>query len=754
MAVKHIRIKVFGVVQGVGFRPFVRNLAVDLGISGSVCNHGPYVDIEAQGGEQELAAFLHDLSAKAPARSKIQKIVVKDCNILNYQTFEILQSSQTSGQAFPSPDISICSECSSELFDKNSRRYLHPFINCTACGPRFTILKSMPYDRSKTSMSKFEMCNECEHEYKNPADRRYHAQPVCCNKCGPALKILKKPNNLPENPISAVRAIINSGGIAAIKGIGGFHLCCDASNKTAIERLRVLKNRPQKPFAVMVRDLKTAKREVMLNKETECLLNSPQRPILLLEKRIGGKIDENVAPGNLNIGIMLPYAPVQLLIFDYPDGITLTDCLVMTSGNLSGEPICASDEEALKCLSDLCDIILSNDREILSRADDSVMTIYNGGEYMIRRSRGYVPLPISFVKKGKQSVFAVGGELKNTFCLTNGDKMYLSAHIGDLSSAKSVDVLEKSYQRMKSMLNISPQMAVCDLHPGYNSSAFAKSIGLPVLQVQHHYAHIAACMAENGFAGELIGIAFDGIGYGDDGTIWGGEFLKASYDSYERLSSISPFALAGGDAASRECWRPAVGQLVMIFGEKTANKICSSLGICTDKQFMFQTALIRNRVNCVTATSAGRLFDAVSAILSLCLESTFEGEAAMKVETAAKRFEKTGGKPILLPADTTNDIIKAIAEYACDGACAERLAYSFHDALSRFILNTCERLRDETGISITALSGGTFSNKLLLSMCENKLLAHGFKVFTHHNVPCNDGGLALGQAAVALYHGN
>lgn len=750
MATKHLKIKVFGVVQGVGFRPFVRNLAVKYGIIGSVCNKGPYVDIEAQGGEQLLAAFLHDLKKRRPARAEIRKIETESREIKEYSGFEIIESKASDGEVFPSPDIAICDDCARELFDKTDRRYLHPFINCTACGPRLTILTSMPYDRVRTSMSEFEMCPDCREEYKNPKNRRFHAQPVCCNSCGPTLKLLKAPENLKfESPVSAVRKVIMSGGIAAVKGIGGFHLCCDAKNTDAANRLRRLKNRPSKPFAVMAKDINTAKRETFVDSTSAKILQSPQKPILLLEKKDSGQICPEVAPDNPNLGLMLPYAPVQLMIFNYTDGQDFTDCLVMTSGNVSGEPICSDDEEAYEELSPLCDIILSNNRDILLRADDSVMSVYKDKEYMIRRSRGFAPLPFNFIKKVKTPIFAAGGELKNVFGLTNADKFYLSAHIGDLSGEKSLSVLEDSYTKMKKLLRIEPEAAVCDLHPGYNSSAFAKSLELPVIEVQHHFAHIASCMVENRLDGEVIGVAFDGTGYGNDGTIWGGEFIKASYTGFERLGSISPFKLAGGDAAARNCWRPAIGVLVEAFGEQAAKEYARKLRFCSEKELSVQINLIRNQINCVTTTSAGRLFDAVSAILGLCSENTYEGEGAVKVESAAKRYAKGCNKAVSLPDTSTNDIIKILAEQVTQGKDADMLAYSFHCALAKLILNTCKMCSDKTGLDRVALSGGVFSNSLLLSLSEKLLKENGFKVFIHSLSPCNDGGIALGQAAVA-----
>lgn len=753
MPVLCFEIKVYGVVQGVGFRPFVRNLAVKFGLCGSVCNKGPYVDILAQGGEHKLAAFLQLLEANAPVRAEIRKIesVSIECGI--YSDFIILKSENSGGEVFPSPDIAICEDCRRELFDKNDRRYLHPFINCTACGPRLTILGDMPYDRAKTSMADFEMCNDCTQEYLNPVNRRFHAQPVCCTNCGPKLKVIY-PQGTFDDPVIAVRKVLREGGIAAVKGIGGFHLCCDASQSAAVSRLRKLKGRAAKPFAVMVKDMETARRECEVDYEAEKWLDSPQKPILLLKKRIGGFVCEETAPALSELGLMLPYVPLQLLLFDYPDDAEFTDCLIMTSGNISGAPICKDDNGALTQLSGICDIILSNNREIETRADDSVMSLYLQKPYMLRRSRGFAPLPVTFVKKGERSVFAVGGELKNTFCLTSRDKLYLSAFVGDLTDMRSIAALDEARRHLSKLLRIAPEIAVCDLHPGYNSTAYAKSLGLPVLEVQHHFAHIASCMAENKLDGEVIGVAFDGAGYGLDAAVWGGEFLKVSYSGFERLLSIRPFVLAGGDAAARQGFRPAVGLLLASCGAEVAREMALSLGICSDSQFSAQAGLIKSGVNCTASTSVGRLFDAASAILGLKLISTYEGEAAAALETAAEDFNDKNGIYGELPDLDTNDIIRFIAQRRLAGDSAASLAYYFHAALAKVVADGCIKCRESTGLNRVALSGGVFANRLLLQMCREALATAGFEVFCHHLVPCNDGGIALGQAAIGVFKNN
>lgn len=754
--IKCLLIRVYGIVQGVGFRPFVSRIAAKTGILGSVCNKGPYVEITAQGDDAQLSDFLTCLKTQAPERSAILKIETSELQARKLDRFEIIQSGREKGEIFVSPDIAICKKCKEELFDKKNRRYLHPFINCTACGPRLTILDSMPYDRERTSMSEFPMCADCHDEYTDPECRRYHAQPVCCNNCGPRLYI---PGSEKEGAEALIftREVIRGGGIAAIKGIGGFHLCCDAKNPEAVSRLRRLKNRPFKPFAVMLKDMETVRRECRADEAQAALLDGPQKPIILLERADNGEICPEVAPGNPKIGVMLPYAPVQLLLFSYPDGKEMTDCFVMTSGNPSGAPICRNDDEAVKELSGMCDVILSNDRKIRLRADDSVMAFYAGRPYMIRRSRGYAPLPVVLPHNISGGVLAVGGELKNTFCLARGNLLYLSPYIGDLADLRSVKALEEATARMERLLEITPQVVACDLHPKYNSTEFAKSLGLPVIQVQHHYAHVASCMAENGFEDEVIGVSFDGTGYGTDGTIWGGEFLKASFSGFERLGSIAPFRQAGGELAVKEGWRVALSLLLDAFGsECAAGEAAEKLGLCDKTAIKAQFAMLKNNINCVTSTSAGRMFDAASAILGIKRRSTFEGEASSALEYIA---DKNTGNNFEPKVSTYMDgrfiieisgLIKYLAEKAIEGTSKAYLAGAFHSAGAQMVRAGCLKCRELTGINTVALSGGVFQNLLLLEKCVKLLESDGFKVLFHSLVPPNDGGIALGQAAVAL----
>lgn len=749
-------LRVYGIVQGVGFRPFVARLAAEHGLMGSVCNKGPYVEIYLEGEESPIKLFSEELITKAPPRSAILKVDGEHTEPKGAEAFEIIESAKERGAIFVSPDIATCPECKKELFDPKDRRYLHPFINCTACGPRLTILDAMPYDRERTSMKAFPMCERCAEEYNSPTSRRYDAQPVCCNDCGPEVYILGTETKGAE-AITEIRRRIADGEIVAIKGIGGFHLCCDATNEKAVSLLRERKHRPVKPFAVMVRDMEAARRAVKVTPAAEEILEGPKKPILLLERQENSTIAPSAAPGNPKIGIMLPYAPVQMLLFDYPDGIKMPEAFIMTSGNPSGAPICRTDDDAREALGPLCEAVLSHDRRIRVRADDSVMDFYHEAPYMIRRSRGYAPLPV-MVKGFRGEVLALGGELKNTFCIGRDELFYPSAYVGDMSDLRTMQALRETSKRMAELLETEPSVTACDLHPRYNTTQLANELGKPVIQVQHHYAHIVSCMAENEVSEPVIGVSFDGTGYGTDGTVWGGEFLRADYHGFERLGSIEPFCQAGGDRSSKEGWRIAVNLLYGINGskEETADT-AGRLKIASAEQVNAQCFMADNGVNCVTSTSAGRLFDAVSAVLGIRKQVSFEGEAAMFLEYAARNgrnskkfslpeiFEREGR--FILP---TAEIFSNIVERTLSGDEPPVLARFFHEALADEIVAGCERAREMTGITTAALSGGVFQNLLLLELVETGLEEKGFRVLRHHLIPPNDGGICLGQAVHAM----
>ena len=747
------RIKVYGIVQGVGMRPTVARHAASLGIKGSVSNLGPYVEIYAQGEDQNVGRFIDLIKNEPPKRAAILKMDVKEKDVPEYKDFSIIESTKTSGEIFVSPDIAICDECLSELFDRNNRRYLHPFINCTCCGPRLTILDALPYDRERTSMKEFPMCPECAKEYYDPATRRYDAQPVCCNDCGPEVFILDDAENRKgREAITYTRNVIANGGIAAIKGIGGFHLACNAYDNDAVRRLRELKHRPSKPFALMMRDEEEVLKNCYIEDYQRDILKGHQKPIILLKRKEDSLVAEQAAPDNPMIGCMLPYAPVQSLIFDYDDGIEMPRCLVMTSGNLSGLPICRNDDDARREIKEYCDVILTHNRKIRLRADDSVMDFYDGRPYMIRRSRGYAPLPFMMTRSFKGSVIAYGGELKNTFCVAVNSLMYPSSYIGDLTDLKGKNALKESVERMLTLLETKPTHAVCDLHPSYNSSAAAEESGLKLIRVQHHYAHILSCMAENDHTDEVIGISLDGTGYGTDGTIWGGEILKCSLDGFERKGHIRPFLHTGGDIASREGYRIAISMLIDIFGDEAEDK-CNELGLIRQGAFRTYKTMHDKKINTAVSTSCGRLFDAASAILGIRYEQSFEGEAATALEFKAMEYE--GDKVFecmdLTDGDViaTDRIIRYLAEEKLKGSDTRKLAYAFHYMLAKGVAQMAVAKSD--GIKTAALSGGCYQNKLLTRLTEKELKENGFNVLLHSMVPPNDGGIALGQALYGMH---
>ena len=747
------RLRVYGIVQGVGFRPTVARHAMEAGIAGTVCNKGPYVEVYAQGSPEQLDRFEMLLRTEPPRRAAILKLDVRFApDAPPFADFSIIESEKTAGEIFISPDIAICEDCQRELFDPADRRYLHPFINCTCCGPRLTILDALPYDRERTSMAEFPMCPTCAREYHDPASRRYDAQPVCCNECGPEVYLLDR-SERGRDAITEARTIVSRGGIVAVKGIGGFHLCCDATNPDAVRLLRERKRRMSKPFAVMAADLEVARRECHVDELAERILTGHQKPILLLPRRQDGRVCEEVAPHNPKLGIMLPYAPLQLLLFSYDDDVRMPDLLVMTSANDSGAPICRDDEDARRELAPLADAVLSHNRLIRVRADDTVMDLFEGKPYMVRRSRGWAPLPFVLQESLGSRVLAVGGELKNSFCVGVGDLLYPSPYVGDLADVRTVDALRETIDRFQTLLETTPDVIACDLHPRYNSTVvagmLAEELGVPLVAVQHHYAHVVACMVESDLPRDekVIGVSFDGTGYGEDGTVWGGEILLADAFGFERLEHIAPFAQAGGDLAAREGWRVAVGML----GDK-APELAERLDLCTAAEARVVLSMIARRVNTVNSTSAGRLFDAVSAVLGIRRVSTFEGEAATQLQFAGERGRANAGVGFSMPSGTatqTDKLFSWIVQRRLSGDDVDSLAYAFHVGLADYVEGACLRAREQTGVNVVVLTGGCYQNLLLLELSLERLRAQGFEVHTHSLVPPNDGGVALGQALVA-----
>jgi hydrogenase maturation protein HypF len=757
-------IDINGIVQGVGFRPFVYNLARSCRISGWVNNSPGGVHVDAEGAEENLASFISRLKEEAPPLAYIDTFHAVRAEPVGYADFRIRESStQSAHEAFISSDVSVCPDCLREMNDPGNRRYGYPFINCTNCGPRFTITTGIPYDRINTTMNAFPMCEECAEEYHNPADRRFHAQPVACGKCGPSLALLDDAGNriAVGSEIEKTIELLTLGKIIAVKGLGGYHLACDAKNSAAVRVLRERKSRDGKPFALMARNIGTVLKYCFVSKEESEILQDNRKPIVLLDrKHESGLPSDDISQDNNKIGVMLPYTPLHHLLFT--GGL---DLLVMTSGNMSGVPIYYKDREAFCGLGKITDYFLTHNREIYIRTDDSVTSVYRGKEYIIRRSRGYVPFPLdisSLYREVKYSsgrvpaVLACGGELKNTFCLTKGGSAFISHHIGDLENVETLMSYESGIEHFENIFMIAPEVVAFDKHPGYLSTQYAEQLhGVKKIPVQHHHAHIASCMAENGVTGKVIGIAFDGTGYGDDGRIWGGEFFVGDYMNFERLAHFEYVPLPGGDTGIREPWRMALSYLVRTYGVSSVPAELPFLSQIDPYKVSVVTQQIVKQINAPLTSSAGRLFDGVSALIGLCNVIDYEGQAAIRLEKIADSKEeylylyeiireKPGYKI------DVSQMIAAITEEVLSGRDAPRIAGAFHRTVADITRNICMLLREETGINQAVLSGGVFQNRLLLELVLTALEKAGFHVYIHSKVPTNDGGISFGQAAIAL----
>jgi hydrogenase maturation protein HypF len=737
------RIEIHGVVQGVGFRPFVYRLAKRFEIVGSVLNSSEGVVIEAEAGARSLDLFLDALPCELPPLARIDQMTVADQMPRGDREFRIANSSPQPGRfALVPVDVATCPECLTDLTDAGNRRFGYPFTNCTNCGPRYSIIRDVPYDRPNTTMAEFPLCPSCRREYEDPSDRRFHAEPNACPDCGPSLSLLGR-NDLTSSAdiLARTRQLLREGNILAIKGLGGFHLACDASNSAAVDLLRERKRRSGKAFAVMVASLKVAERLCILDDAERALLTSYRRPIVLLRRRTDCSVPSAVAPGNGRLGLMLPYTPLHHLLFDGH-----LDALVMTSGNMSEEPIVSRNEEARPRLHTLADHFLLHDRSIRTRLDDSVLQIFEGREYPVRRSRGYAPEPISLAFSAPE-ILACGGELKNTFCLTKDRYAILSQHIGDLENLETMDFFRETLDHLQRFFRVSPVAIAHDLHPGYLSTRFAlEESGLQAIGVQHHHAHIASCMADNGIDGPVIGIALDGTGYGTDGRIWGGEALICDFKRFDRRGHLRYVPLAGGDTAVRQPWRSALaycrdaGLLPPPFEGVPPNKI------------RVVDRMLNRGIQTVDTSSCGRLFDAVSSLLGIRHETSYEGQAAIELETAATvaqcpyPFAVHDGSPFEIDLRPT---IQAIITDIANAVAIGEISARFHLTMAQVVADMCERLRVTDGLNRVCLSGGTFQNLRLLTQSVGALRDRGFQVFTHHRVPTNDGALALGQAAIA-----
>lgn len=746
------RIHVNGIVQGVGFRPFVYQLACRNHLRGNVANTPDGVSIFVQGPQECIDLFLEDLREKKPPLSLITHISTENETLRNYREFTIQESRSGEKMAtLISPDVSVCDDCLKELFDPEDRRFHYPFINCTNCGPRYTIIDDIPYDRPKTSMKSFKMCSSCQAEYDNPMDRRFHAQPNACVVCGPHIALLNavaKPLDS-SDPIIEASNFLKQGQIVAIKGLGGFHLAVDATQEIAVARLRRRKHREEKPFALMACDLNQITRFAVVEPPDEMLLMSPQRPIVIVKKREDHFIAASVSPDNNYFGVMLPYTPLHYLLLRL--GISV---LVMTSGNISEEPICIDNQEAFEQLRNIADYFLVHNRDIYLRSDDSIVRHTAGYTNVIRRSRGYVPVPI-FLDQECEPVLACGAELKNTVCVIKGNQAFLSQHIGDLENIQTDAYFKMTIDHLTRILNIEPRIIACDQHPRYLSTQYAEGLaGIQMIQIQHHHAHLVSCMAENRIRGPVIGLSFDGTGYGSDGHLWGGEVLIADLDQFKRVAHLDYVAMPGGSMAIKEPWRMAVSFLYHTFGESFRDLNLPVNKAVTQSKMDVVVKMIQKGLNAPLTSSLGRLFDAVSAIIGHRFNVHFEGQAAMGLEMMANsildasydyEWIDEAGVYLILP----QPIIEGIIRDMLSGKPKSYISTKFHRTLINLFADLCRTLRSETGHNRVALSGGVFQNVILLTHLKAQLEEKGFIVYTHQLVPSNDGGISLGQAVAA-----
>ena len=815
-------ISVRGVVQGVGFRPFVYRLAREHGLTGWVLNHSGGVEIEVEGPSATLTAFIRDLEAQAPPLACVEDIEVADAPLIDYTAFEIRHSVAEEGRyQLISPDIATCPDCLKELLAPADRRYRYPFTNCTNCGPRFTIIADIPYDRLLTTMRDFVMCPQCQAEYDDPLNRRFHAQPNACPICGPHVWLVSsdgvdphpllpfghslplRPPSVPPNPggevgeggdrgmgegsdgvIAQAARLLQDGAILAIKGLGGFHLACDATDEAAVRTLRERKGRPAKPLAVMMATLEEVKQHCWVSEEEEQLLTSPQCPIVLLPWKSESNVSRLVAPRNKTLGVMLPYTPLHHVL--------LRDVgrpLVMTSGNLSEEPIACDNDEALRRLGHLADVFLLHNRDIYARYDDSVWFVPHPSRFTfhasrsnsksetpkletdwpqpIRRSRGYAPFPVKLpFRVGK--ILACGAELKNTFCITRDEYAFLSQHIGDMENLETLEHFETTIELYKRLFRIEPEIIAYDMHPEYLATKYAKSqfaLRKSQISVQHHHAHIASCLADNGWLsddGPVIGVAWDGTGYGTDGRIWGGEFLVADYHGFQRVAHLEVLPMPGGEAAIRNPYRLTIGYLYALTGQFPSFRppsVPQEVGEEEERRIIRQQ--VDQRINCPQTSAGGRLFDAVSALLGVRERITYEAQAAMELEMAAQipnpKSQIPNGYPFGIEESDGGKVIRLRGLFETlladlrNGVAVEEMAYRFHVTVAEMMRAMCERIAEETGLRTVALSGGCFQNRLLLALVVPRLEEVGLRVLLHRQVPCNDGGISLGQAVIAHF---
>jgi hydrogenase maturation protein HypF len=751
-----VRILVRGIVQGVGFRPYIFALARRHALKGQVLNNASGVLVDVEGEARAVEQFVEEIRLNPPPLSRIESIRRSDVpDAAHFQDFRIVES-ESGGERFTpiSADIATCADCLRELFDPSDRRYRYPFINCTNCGPRFTIIEGIPYDRAQTTMRDFQMCEECRAEYENPLDRRFHAEPTACALCGPRLSLTDASGGAiglgsGEEIMVRVRQLLTSGRVVAVKGIGGFHLACDALDGEAVGRLRRRKYREDKPFALMANSVETIREYARVSEAEAALLNSERRPVVLLAKRVGSAVPEAVAPGVKTLGFMLPYTPLHHMLLE-----DLDRPLVLTSGNVSDEPICYEDDDAGRRLERIADYFLSHDRRIHIRTDDSVARVAQGREMILRRSRGYAPAPVRVGFKFEREILACGAELKNTFCLARGRYAFVSHHIGDLENLETLSSFKQGIEHYKRLFHLHPEVVAYDLHPEYLSTKYALALDEYRIRVgvQHHHAHVASCMADNRVEGEVIGVAMDGLGFGTDGCLWGGEFFVADFCETERVAHLDYIPMPGGARAIREPWRMAAGYLHRVFGDEFLNLDLPFVRNLDRRAWATLRAMIATKTNSPETSSMGRLFDAVSSLLGLRNTVNYEGQAAVELEAIAEadctqgyEFETKAGGSII----SAEPVIRRAVEDLLGGLHARTVSARFHLAVVRLIASVARRVRDERRLNRVALSGGVFQNILLLESVCRVLREDGFEVLTHSRVPTNDGGISLGQAAVA-----
>lgn len=744
---KNVIIKIQGTVQGVGFRPFVYRLAEELNIKGWVNNSSEGVTIEAEGYTECVDIFLRKIKSDKPVNSVINSIDIKNSNVKGFREFAIKESERGKEKnALILPDLATCNDCLKEIFNPEDRRYLYPFTNCTNCGPRFSIIEDIPYDREKTTMKEFEMCDECKAEYENPLNRRFHAEPNACPKCGPKIFLYDNKKNLTEENNGAIKKaaeLILAGKIIALKGLGGYQLIVDSRNNEAVKLLRERKHREEKPFAMMFPSVEMIKKYCEVSDEEEKLLTSRQAPIVLLRKKGNSFIAEDVAPFNNYYGVMLPYTPLHYIFMK-----ELNTPIIATSGNISDEPISIDDNDAFAKLSDIADFFLTHNRKIVRQVDDSVARIMNGKPFMIRRARGYAPYPVIF-ENDVPNALAVGSHLKNTVAISSGKNVFKSQHIGDLDTKEAFDAFKKIINDFQTLYETQPEYVICDLHPDYNSTRYAQSLGLKLIQVQHHYAHILSCMAENNINDEVLGISWDGTGYGTDGNIWGGEFLKVNKNTFERFAHFDYFPLPGGEKAIKENWRTGIS--LLLNSEVDLNIIRK---IYKDFDADNIVNIITKKINSPLISSVGRIFDGISSIIGLKHNSAFEGQAAMQLEFAAEDFKTNESYKFEIIKEKENNyivnwkpIILGIVNDLTEGISQKEIAAKFHNTLVEIMLEICKLSQ----MKKIALSGGCFQNRLLLEKTIKVLSENNFEVYYQSLIPSNDGGICIGQMKYLSY---